>query len=98
MPDRPPSVLVIHDKSVRAAIIEAGSREAAHDRVTVIIRAVSRLGQRHWRGALSGLPSAMREIGHDHPVLIGVGKVFAFRSVRSAAMPGAALAVANLTR
>ncbi|MCB1490879.1 MAG: ANTAR domain-containing protein, partial [Rhodobiaceae bacterium] len=32
---RPPSVLVIDDNPVRAAIIEAGLREAGHDRVTV---------------------------------------------------------------
>ena len=31
-----PSVLVIDDNSVRAAIIEAGLREAGHERVTVI--------------------------------------------------------------
>jgi len=36
MPGRPPSVLVIDDNSVRAAIIEAGLREAGHDRVTVV--------------------------------------------------------------
>lgn len=36
MSGRLPSVLVIDDNSVRAAIIEAGLREAGHDRVTVI--------------------------------------------------------------
>lgn len=36
MSARPPSVLVIDDNSVRAAIIEAGLREAGHDRVTVV--------------------------------------------------------------
>jgi len=36
MPGQLPSVLVIDDNSVRAAIIEAGLREAGHDRVTVI--------------------------------------------------------------
>lgn len=33
---RMPSVLVIDDNSVRATIIEAGLREAGHDRVTVV--------------------------------------------------------------
>ncbi len=36
MSGHPPSVLVIDDNSVRAAIIEAGLREAGHDRVTVV--------------------------------------------------------------
>ena len=36
MSARLPSVLVIDDNSVRAAIIEAGLREAGHDRVTVV--------------------------------------------------------------
>lgn len=36
MPGPLPSVLVIDDNSVRAAIIEAGLREAGHDRVTVV--------------------------------------------------------------
>lgn len=36
MSPRPPSVLVIDDNPVRAAIIEAGLREAGHDRVTVV--------------------------------------------------------------
>jgi len=36
MSGRLPSVLVLDDNSVRAAIIEAGLREAGHDRVTVI--------------------------------------------------------------
>lgn len=32
MANRPPSVLVVDDNPVRAAIIEAGLREAGHDR------------------------------------------------------------------
>ncbi len=36
MPAPLPSVLIIDDNSVRAAIIEAGLREAGHDRVTVV--------------------------------------------------------------
>ncbi len=36
MSNRMPSVLVIDDNSVRATIIEAGLREAGHDRVTVV--------------------------------------------------------------
>lgn len=36
MSSRLPSVLVVDDNSVRAAIIEAGLREAGHDRVTVV--------------------------------------------------------------
>jgi response regulator NasT len=36
MPSQLPSVLVVDDNSVRAAIIEAGLREAGHDRVTVV--------------------------------------------------------------
>ncbi|WP_419913152.1 ANTAR domain-containing response regulator [Hoeflea sp.] len=36
MPQRLPSVLVVDENTVRAAIIEAGLREAGHDRVTVV--------------------------------------------------------------
>ncbi len=36
MPSQLPSVLVVDDNPVRAAIIEAGLREAGHDRVTVV--------------------------------------------------------------
>ncbi len=42
----------------------------------VIAKAISRPGQRHWTGQLRELPDAMGEIGHDEPVLIGVGTVF----------------------
>lgn len=45
MPTRPPSVLVVDDNAVRAAIIEAGLREAGHDRVTVVTDVTGLAGQ-----------------------------------------------------
>ncbi|MFZ2101730.1 MAG: ANTAR domain-containing response regulator [Oricola sp.] len=36
MPGQLPSVLVVDDNAVRAAIIEAGLREAGHERVTIV--------------------------------------------------------------
>lgn len=49
----------------------------AADTPVVVAKAVSRPGEAQWSGTLSELPLAMLEIGHDEPVLIGVGAVFA---------------------
>jgi len=46
------------------------------DMPVVIAKAVSRPGERCWAGTLSALGSAMLSIGHDEPVLVGVGRVF----------------------
>lgn len=43
----------------------------------LVAKAVSRPGERTWIGMLSELGETVREIGHDEPVLIGVGSVFA---------------------
>lgn len=52
-------------------------RGLSADTPVIVARAVSRPGQRQWRGFLSTLPAGMREIGHVEPVLIGIGPVFA---------------------
>jgi len=41
-----------------------------------VMSAVSRGNERRWCGPLHELPGAMRDIGTDEPVLIGVGDVF----------------------
>jgi len=38
---------------------------------------ISRQDERRWHGTLAGLGEGMAEIGHDNPVLFGVGRVFA---------------------
>ncbi|MFZ2100826.1 MAG: siroheme synthase CysG [Oricola sp.] len=77
--------------AIAATLMERG---LAADTPVVVAKAVSRPGETHRIGTLSGLPSAMREIGYDEPVLIGVGQVFAVRTTRAGAIPGAALAAA----
>ncbi|MDH6266172.1 uroporphyrin-III C-methyltransferase/precorrin-2 dehydrogenase/sirohydrochlorin ferrochelatase [Rhizobium sp. SG_E_25_P2] len=47
------------------------------DTPVVVMSSVSRTTERRWAGALASLPDAMRAIGVDQPVLIGVGEVFA---------------------
>jgi hypothetical protein len=64
------------------------------DTPVVVAKAVSRPGQKHWRGALADLPAAMPDIGYDEPVLIGVGQVFAVRTALSFATSREALAAA----
>lgn len=64
------------------------------DTPVAVAKAVSRPGQKHWRGTLATLPAAMPEIGCDEPVLIGVGQVFAVRMALSSASPREALAAA----
>ncbi|MFK7965279.1 MAG: uroporphyrinogen-III C-methyltransferase [Burkholderiaceae bacterium] len=51
----------------------------------VICASVSRPEEEHWQGPLNQLANGIRQIGHNGPVLIGVGAVFA------AAQPLAAL-------
>lgn len=46
------------------------------DTPVVVVSSVSRTQERRWAGALGGLADAMRTIGVDEPVLIGVGAVF----------------------
>lgn len=43
----------------------------------VIAKSVSSPDSAHWAGALCDLGSGMQSIGHDEPVLIGVGTVYA---------------------
>jgi len=47
------------------------------DTPVVIAANVSRRDERRWTGPLSALVAGMAEIGHDDPVVIGIGKVFA---------------------
>lgn len=42
----------------------------------VVVSSISRMQERRWAGHLGGLADAMRTIGVDEPVLIGVGAVF----------------------
>ncbi|AJY45062.1 siroheme synthase [Martelella endophytica] len=37
---------------------------------------ISRADEKRWHGTLAGLSEGMKEIGHDNPVLFGVGRVF----------------------
>jgi uroporphyrin-III C-methyltransferase/precorrin-2 dehydrogenase/sirohydrochlorin ferrochelatase len=46
------------------------------DTPVVVMSSVSRARQQCWSGPLANLPDAMRAIGVDDPVLIGVGAVF----------------------
>lgn len=46
----------------------------------VIVSSVSRPQERRWAGSLGRLADAMRTIGVDEPVLIGVGAVFSRRA------------------
>ncbi|MDQ0419637.1 uroporphyrin-III C-methyltransferase/precorrin-2 dehydrogenase/sirohydrochlorin ferrochelatase [Peteryoungia aggregata LMG 23059] len=55
------------------------------DTPVVVVSAVSRTQEHRWAGPLGGLPDAMRTIGVDEPVLIGVGAVFGRRT--EAALP-----------
>lgn len=50
----------------------------------VAIAAASRSDQRHWQGRLRDLAAGLDELGHDRPVLVGIGQVF--RAVRAAAV------------
>ena len=59
---------------IASTLIDCGM---SADTPVVIAKAVSRPGQRHWTGMLRDLPAAMTEMGHDEPVLIGIGPVFA---------------------
>lgn len=54
----------------------------------VIAKAISRPGQRQWTGLLSDTSAAIREIGHEEPVLIGIGLVFAAATKKLADNPG----------
>ena len=62
----------------------------------VIVSAVSRANEQRWSGPLSALPEAMRGIGTDEPVLIGVGNVFAdsIQALASQRPEGLSLAIA----
>jgi len=60
--------------AISATLIDHG---LSPEMPVVIAKAVSRPGQRHWTGMLRDLPAAMGGIGHDEPVLIGVGSIFA---------------------
>lgn len=51
-------------------------RGLPQDTPVVIAKAVSRPGQRHWIGVLGDMSVAMTAMGHDEPVLIGIGPVF----------------------
>ena len=51
----------------------------------VIIAAnVSRTDERRWSGPLSALADGMAQMGHDDPVVIGIGRVFAGVNAASA--------------
>ncbi|MGK6311590.1 siroheme synthase CysG [Neorhizobium sp. DT-125] len=53
------------------------------DMPVVIVSAVTRPNERRWAGPLGDMAEAMKEIGVDEPVLIGIGDVF--RKARLAA-------------
>ncbi|MFG1392753.1 siroheme synthase CysG [Xanthobacter agilis] len=53
----------------------------------VIAANVSRANERRWSGPLAELADGMAAIGHDDPVLIGIGRVFAPRAVAAPAVP-----------
>ena len=59
---------------------EIGARliaEGLPPETPVLIAAnISRPDERRWHGTLASLGEGMAEIGHDNPVLFGVGKVF----------------------
>lgn len=61
-----------------AGEIEQRLRENGMDSETpvVVMSSVSRPRERRWAGRLGSLPDAMRAMGVDEPVLIGVGAVF----------------------
>jgi uroporphyrin-III C-methyltransferase/precorrin-2 dehydrogenase/sirohydrochlorin ferrochelatase len=65
-----------------AGQIEQRLREngMAPETPAVVMSSVSRPQERHWAGPLGGLADAMRTIGVDEPVLIGVGAVFSQRA------------------
>jgi len=50
------------------------------DTPVVVVSSVSRPQERRWAGSLGRLADAMRTIGVDEPVLIGVGAVFSRRA------------------
>lgn len=54
------------------------------DTPTVAVAAASRADQRHWQGRLADLAVGLGELGHDRPILVGIGQVF--RAVRAAAV------------
>jgi uroporphyrin-III C-methyltransferase/precorrin-2 dehydrogenase/sirohydrochlorin ferrochelatase len=58
---------------IAAALITNGG---SPDMPVVVAKAVSRRGEGHWAGQLSGLGAGMAAIGYDDPVLVGVGRVF----------------------
>ncbi|MFG1432573.1 siroheme synthase CysG [Xanthobacter sp. V2C-8] len=59
----------------------------------VIAANVSRRDERRWSGPLSELAAGMAGIGHDDPVVIGIGRVFARARADAAEEPVPALAV-----
>lgn len=53
----------------------------------VIAANVSRRNERRWSGPLCALAEGMAGIGHDDPVLIGIGKVFAAARTATSVQP-----------
>lgn len=53
----------------------------------VIAANVSRADERRWAGPLCALAEGMAKIGHDDPVVIGVGRVFARAEALAPALP-----------
>ncbi|WP_454918467.1 siroheme synthase CysG [Xanthobacter sediminis] len=53
----------------------------------VIAANVSRADERRWSGPLSALAQGMARIGHDDPVVIGIGRVFARSQMDAAEAP-----------
>jgi len=52
---------------------------------------ISRPDEKRWHGTLAGLGEGMAEIGHDNPVLFGVGKVFSRKAALAEATGDARL-------
>lgn len=88
-----------------AGEIEAALRKAGltGETPTVIVSSVTRPDERRWIGILADMPLAMRDIGYDNPVLIGVGNAFspALNATgvvgRVAAASGAVVPVSSLS-
>ncbi len=65
----------------------------AADMPVIVAANVSRADERRWTGPLARLAEGAAFIGHDDPVLIGIGSVFAAAEARAAATPDTAEAM-----